>query len=407
MNISSKYSSNDGIAWRGMVVATLMALIFLSGCDARGADESAQAVPPEVDVAEVLAEPVTLTETFTGRLQAPETVLLRPRVTGYVQEVAFNEGALVEAGDLLFQIDPRPYQAQLNAARAELAESRSQLQLAASEARRAGLLLAEQAISNEEHDQRQAALSNAQARVERSQAAVELAELDMQYTRVVSPVSGLAGRAEVTRGNLANADQTLLTTVVSVDPLYVYFDSSESMALSNHSLLSGGKRRLQVRIGVSGDEGFPYQGELDYVANQVNVSTGTLQYRAVLDNPRGLLKPGQFARVKMPVARLEQALLVSRKAVLTDQDRRYVYVVDADDTVSRREVTTGREVGDLLVIHAGLERGERVIVNGLQRVLGAGMQVSPRRVAMRDAPLTGNASLAAAATQATMTETLR
>lgn len=401
MSIFGKYSLNEGIMLRGMAIALLMVSVFLAGCEARGAGEEAAVVPPEVDVAAVLAEPVTLTETFTGRLEAPETVLLRPRVTGYIQEVAFTEGALVEEGDLLFQIDPRPYQAQLNVARAELAQSRSQLQLAESEAQRASLLLEEQAISNEEHDQRQAALLNARARVERSQAAVELAELDMQYTRIVSPVSGRAGRAQVTKGNLANADQTLLTTVVSVHPLHVYFDSDESMAMDNQSLLSANSSdnsgHRTVRIGLSGDEGFPHQGKLDYVANQMNAGTGTLQYRALLDNPEGRLKPGQFARVKMPVARLEQALLVNRKAVLTDQDRLYVYVVEADNTVSRREVTTGREVGDLLVIHDGLEGGERVIVNGLQRVVGAGMQVSPRQVAMRDAPVTGTASPTVAA----------
>ncbi len=363
--------------------AFLAASAFLAGCGA-GNTTGQNSEPPEVDVAPVLAEAVTVRETFTGRLEAPESVQLRPRVTGYIQEVAFAEGELVEAGDLLFQIDPRPYEARVRAARAEVFQARSQKDLAEKEALRAGRLLQNRAISQEEYDQRQAALANARARVDAAEAALDTAELDLEYTRVTAPVSGRAGRAQITKGNLARADQTLLTTVVSIDPLHVYFDSNESAALSSQPLLNGGKGGTTLRIGLSGDEGFPRRGVLDYIGNRLDADTGTLQYRAVLDNPEGRLRPGQFARVEMPVTRLEQAILVRRQAVLTNQDRRYVFLVDKDNTVARRQVRTGREVNDLLVIREGLSPGDRVVVSGTQKIFGAGMQVKPQQVAMRE-----------------------
>lgn len=366
---------------RGWIVP-LLAALALAGCDARSETGQQGNTPPEVDVARVQPESVTVTEVYTGRVEAPETVELRPRVSGYIKEVAFEEGEMVEAGDLLFRIDPRPYEARLEAARAELSRARSELQLADSEASRAERLLESRAISREEYDQRQAARLAARARVDAARAALETAELDQQYTRVIAPVTGRAGRALVTRGNLARADQTLLTTLVSVDPLHVYFDGDEG-GVGGQYLPDNGETTA-VRIGLDGDDAFPHRGELDFVDNRVNADTGTLQYRAVLPNPDGELRPGQFARVEMPVARMERALLVNRKAVLTDQDRRFVYVVDADDKVARRRVTAGRQVDELVVIRQGLENGDRVIVNGTQKIFGAGMKVTTRRVAMRD-----------------------
>lgn len=378
---------------RGSIVL-LLAAAFIGGCDASSETTQQVSAPPEVDVARVQPEPVTVTETFTGRVEAPETVELRPRVSGYIHEVAFEEGELVEAGDLLFQIDPRPYEARVKAARAELAQASSQLQLASSEAARARELLERQAVSREEYDQRKAAQSSARARLDAARAALDTAELDLQYTRVTAPVSGRAGRALVTRGNLASADQTLLTTVVSVNPLHVYFDSNEASAAGSQSLPGPGKT-IPVRIGLAGEDGFPHRGELDFVDNRLNAGTGTLQYRAVLPNPDGDFRPGQFARVEMPVARLDHALLVNRKAVLTDQDRRYVYVVDGNNEVARRQVTTGRQVDELVLIREGLNSGDRVIVNGTQKIFGAGMKVEPRQVAMRDGLTGGEDAIAA------------
>ena len=357
--------------------------VLLTGCEAQSDEASSMPPPPEVDVAEVVVEPVTLWESFTGRVASPETVDLRPRVSGYIDEVAFEEGELVKAGDLLFQIDPRPYEAQKQAASAELALANSQLDLARSEAGRARTLLESRAISREEYDQRNTALMSARARVQAAQAALDTAELNLQYTRVTAPVSGRTGRALVTQGNLANADQSLLTTVVSVDPVHVYFEADEQSAFSSQQLLANGQPR-GVRISLGGEGGRQYKGELDFVDNHLNPGTGTLQYRAVLNNLDGLIKPGQFARVEMPVAELDQALLVSRKAVLTDQDRRFVYVVDEQNRVAPRQVTTGRQVDDLQVIREGLNHGDLVIINGVQKVFGAGMQVKPQLVAMKE-----------------------
>lgn len=360
-------------------------LMLLAGCQAQGDEEFAvMPPPPEVDVAEVIHEPVIIWRRFTGRVAAPETVDLRPRVSGYIDEVAFEEGALVEAGDLLFQIDPRPYKARQQAARAELALTQSQLQLAKSEAVRAETLLQNRAISREEYDQRSAALISAQARVEVAQATLLVADLDLQYTRIIAPVSGRVGRALATRGNLANAAQTLLTTLVSVNPVHVYFEADDKSGFSSQRLLAEGGSRA-VRITLGNDENHRFHGELDFVDNQLNSGTGTLQYRAVLDNAQGLIKPGQFARVEMPVAALDAALMISRKAILTDQDRRYVYLVDEHNRVVPRQVTTGDQVDDLLVITEGLNKGDLVIVNGIQRVFAPGMEVSPNRVAMREA----------------------
>ncbi|OLO04959.1 MULTISPECIES: efflux RND transporter periplasmic adaptor subunit [Salinicola] len=372
---------------RGLGVLLVIALI--AGCDARGEAQTASAPPPPaVDVATVLVEPVTLRETFTGRVASPQTVELRPRVSGYIDEVAFEEGELVEAGDLLFRIDPRPYEARVQAAKASLAQAQSQRRLTEVEAGRSRQLIQKHMISQEQHDQRQAAALNARAQQAEAEAALTSAELDLQYTRVTAPVTGRTGRAMVTKGNLASADQSVLTTLVSVDPLYVYFDSNEAEAPSAQALLNQGKTAT-LRIGLTGETGFPHQGQLDFVDNQINADTGTLRYRAVLPNPDGAFRPGQFARVEMPVAHLAEAMLVNRKAVLANQDRRFVYVVGDDNTVTPRQIETGREVGDLIVVREGLKAGERVIVNGTQKVLAPGMPVAPNPIAMRE-PAVGN-----------------
>ncbi|ELY21592.1 efflux RND transporter periplasmic adaptor subunit [Vreelandella titanicae] len=359
----------------------LLLMALLTGCEAKS-EEAASASPPpppEVEVAEVTAQPVVLSESFTGRVEAAETVELRSRVSGYIQEVAFEEGELVELGDLLFLIDPRPYQARVNAAQADLAQARSQQAQAGSEAERARVLLGRQAISQEVHDQRQSALSNARAMVDAAEAALQTSELDLEYTRITAPVSGRVGRAMVTRGNLASADQSLLTTLVTIDPIHVYFEADEQAAFASQTLLTGdASNSLNIELG--GDPQRQYKGTLDFIDNRLNPNTGTLQFRAVLDNPDGRIRPGEFARVEMPVARLDQALLVDGKAVLTDQDRRYVYVVDENNLAQRRQVDTGRRVDERTVISEGLAAGDRVIVNGVQKVFMPGMEVSPQTV---------------------------
>lgn len=360
---------------------TMPLLLALAGCDARGQAPDTPAPPPEVEVAEVSAEPVTIWGAFSGRVEAPQTVELRPRVTGYIEQVNFEDGQLVSEGDMLFVIDQRPYNARVHLAEAELTRMRSQLTLASSEAARAKQLWDRRAISREEFEQREATRSMAQAAVNAAAATLRSAQLDLEYTEVKAPVSGRIGRAEVTLGNLASADTTLLATLVSADPLYVYFESDQQTVQDNpHS------QAIPVRIGLSGDQDFPYHGQLDFIDNQYNPHTGTLQYRARVANPDGALRPGQFARVEMPVASASAALLVDQKAVLTDQDRRYLYVLGDDNKVERRTVQTGRRVDRLLMITAGLSEGERVVVNGLQKIAFPGMEVVPHQVAMRRGP---------------------
>ena len=367
----------------GITITVLMlAVAFLAGCDARGQATEAAPPPPQVDVAEVLAEDVTLWNRYTGRVAAPETVALRPRVSGYIDQVAFEEGELVTQGQVLFIIDQRPYKARLRAAEADLAHARSLLALADTEAERARQLMESRAISREEFDQRSASRASAQATVQAAEAALDTAQLDLQYTEVRAPVSGRAGRAAVTRGNLASADSTLLTTVVSVDPVHVYFESTQHTA-NEHAASDAGN--IPVRIGLPGDEGFPYRGELDFIDNRVNSDTGTLQYRAVLSNPDGVFRPGQFVRVEMALESARHAVLVDQKAVLTDQDRRYVYVVNRENRAERRNVIAGRRVDGLMVIREGLSSGDQVVINGVQKVFYPGMEVVPQRVSMRRA----------------------
>ncbi|WP_084004612.1 efflux RND transporter periplasmic adaptor subunit [Terasakiispira papahanaumokuakeensis] len=362
-------------------VTLMMGLItaaLLTGCQSDEKNQAASSQqPPEVDVVTLQAEPVTLKETFTGRLESPQTVALRPRVTGYIDQVVFKEGETVAAGDLLFQIDPRPYQAKLQAAQAALDQAKSQLQLAEAEASRGQRLLNSHAIAQELNDQRQATLLNAQASVEGAQAALDSARLDLTYTRITAPISGRIGRALVTQGNLASANQTLLTTLVSVDPLYVYFNSNESSIQGIHQQQT---LTTSVAIGVTGETGFPHQGRLDFIDNQLNANTGTLRYRAVLPNPQEQLKPGQFARVNVPVAQHQAALVLDRKAVIADQARRFVYVINDEQKAIPHPVTLGQTVGNRVMITSGLQAGDRVVVNGIQKIFFAGMPVTPHSV---------------------------
>lgn len=357
-----------------------LSLWVLSGCN--NGEAQGHPSPPAVEVAEVVAEPTTLWDDFTGRVAAPETVDLRPRVGGYIESVNFTEGELVKRGDVLFEIDPRPFRARVKAANAEVVRAQSQQVLADSQAQRARQLLSSRAISREEFDRRQANQDAARAAVNAAEAALESARLDLAYTEIKAPISGRVGRALVTRGNLASADQTLLTTLVSVDPMYVYFEGDQRTLAGSRKLLTA-EPRPEVQIGISGEQGYPHSGQLDFIDNQLNSHTGTIQFRAVVANPDGLFRPGQFARVKMPTESVQRALLVNRKAILTDQDRRFVYLVDADNHAVRREVQTGRVQGELVVVRSGLDGGERVVVNGLQKIFAPGMEVNPQQVQMR------------------------
>lgn len=381
------------------LAATALLTALLAACNSQAAPGEGAPPPPEVSVATVLRKPVHQWDEFTGRVAAVETVELRPRVSGYVQRVAFKEGQEVRKGDLLFVIDPRPYRAALDRALAALERARSEARLAQAQDARAKQLIEAQAISREEFEARRAAAAQGDAGVRAAEAAVAAARLDLQFTEVRSPIDGRAGRALVTEGNLAQADATLLTTLVSQDPVYVYFESDERTFLQYADLARKGERprtRNPVRVGLAGEDGYPHAGTVDFVDNQVDPDTGTIRVRAVLRNPDRVLTPGLFARVQVRGKARAEAMLVDDKAVLTDQDRKYVYVLGPDNAAMRKDVVLGPVVDGLRVVESGLAPGDKVIVNGVQKVFFPGMPVAPKLVAMAPGQGTSRADATAA-----------
>ena len=373
--------------WRALAATGLAAAVAfaVAGCDTRAQDQTAPP-PPDVGVAAVLSEQVQDWNEATGRIAAVESVELRPRVSGYVERVAYAEGDEVAKGDLLFVIDPRPYRAALQRAEAELARARAEAQLAKTRHTRAQSLIEASAISRDDFEARSAGLAEAEAAVRAAQAMVETARLDLAFTQVRAPVAGRAGRAMLTTGNLAQADASLLTTVVSQDPVHVYFETDERTFLRHQAMSRAGERRNAdnaVRVGLADEVGHPHAGTVDFLDNQVDPATGTVRARAVLPNPDRRFTPGLFARVQLEGAAARPAILIDDKAVITDQDRKYVYVVGEDNTAQRRDIVPGRIVEGLRVVESGLAAGDRVIVNGVQKVFMPGMPVAPKAIAMR------------------------
>ena len=353
--------------------------------DGEAPAEAGALPPPTVSVAKVVEREFQPWDEFTGRISAVETVELRPRVSGYIERVAYEEGSEVRKGDLLFVIDQRRYRAVYDRAVAEFERARSEARLAASELERAETLLAAKAISREEFDARRAASTQGGAAVRAAAAAVDAARLDLQFTEVRSPIDGRAGRALVTVGNLAQADTTLLTTLVSLDPMHVYFEADEQTFLDYAAAARRGEHRTDaspVRVGLANEDGFPHAGRVDFVDNQVDARTGTIRARAVVPNPDRTLTPGLFARVQLAGGNRQAALLIDEKAVLTDQDRKYVYVLGPNDVAVRKDVVLGRRDGTLRVVDRGLEPEDVVIVHGVQKVFFAGMPVAPQEIAM-------------------------
>ena len=381
-----KISRGTAPALLALATAVLMALAA-AGCSS---EASAPSAPPaaEVSVATVLSRSVKQWDDFTGRISAPETVELRPRVSGYIDRVAFEEGQEVKEGDLLFVIDPRPYQAELAQAEAALERARSEARLAQTQSARAKSLIEANVISREEFETRHAASAGTDAGVRAAQAAVAAARLNLQLTEVRAPISGRAGRALITAGNLAQADATPLTTLVSLDPMYVDFDSDELTFLRHNELARQGSRdraHNPVRVGLASEEGYPHAGTLDFIDNQVDPRTGTIRARAVLPNPDRVFTPGLFARVQLEGSAEATALLIDDKAVITDQDRKYVYVLAADKTAARKDITLGRSVDGLRVVTSGLEPTDQVVVDGVQKVFAPGMALNAEVVSMENA----------------------
>jgi len=336
---------------------------------------------PQVTVAPAVERVVADWDEFTGHFEAVNSVEVRPRIGGLVERVGFVEGALVRQGDVLFVIDSRPYQAEVARAEAVLAQARTRNQLAGMEVERAQKLVNSQAISREELDARTSGRAEGDAGVRAAEAAVRVARLNLEWTVVRAPISGRVGRAEITAGNIVQAGPTLLTTIVSLDPIYVYFDTDEAAYLKYMSAQGAGPNGREVLVGLANESGFPHQGRLNFVDNQVNGASGTIRARAVLSNPTGQFTPGLFARVRLLGGQRHPATLVQDAAIGTDQDRKFVLVLKSDTTVEYRPVTTGRVVEGLRAIQSGLKPGERVVINGLMRVR-PGMKVAATTVPM-------------------------
>ncbi|WP_316149616.1 efflux RND transporter periplasmic adaptor subunit [Cupriavidus sp. BIC8F] len=358
----------------------------------------ARAVAPApvaaVEVAAALGQTITEWDQFSGRLEAVDRVEIRPRVAGTIDAVHFREGALVRKGDPLFSIDPRPYSAEVARAEAALAAAQVRAAHAQSEQARAQRLLDDNAISRRESDERINAARETSANVRAAQAALDVARLNLAYTRVSAPVSGRVSRAEITVGNLVapGAASPPLTTVVSVSPVYASFEIDEQSYLRYTALGAAAaasarseQGSVPVMLGLVDEEGHPHAGHLQSVDNRLDPKSGTIRVRAVFDNADGRLMPGLYARLRLGGGAPHDAVLISDRAVGTDQGKKFVLVVDPSNRLSYREVTMGPSYEGLRVIRAGLKAGERIVVNGLQRVR-PGDTVTPTTVRMMARP---------------------
>jgi multidrug efflux system membrane fusion protein len=374
--------------------ACSLALGVICGCQ-QATPQVASSEPSVIPVSHPVQRSITDYVDYTGRTDAVNSVSIVPRVTGYIVKIPFEEGADVKKDDLLFEIDPRPYQAQLDQAQGQLKLYEAQLNLAiANYARAKELAKTKGAISAMDVDAYQAQQAEADAALRAAEASLEVYNLNLSFTKVTAPINGRVSRYYLTLGNLVNQDQTLLTTVVSLDPMYAYFELDEPTVLQVRRAINEGKikprssgRDIPVLMGLQGEEGFPHQGTINFVNNQVNPTTGSLSARGIFKNPTPahgvpLLSPGMFVRIRLPIGDPHPALLVIDRAVGSDQGLKFVYVVDAKNVVQYRCVTTGPLEDDgLRVIVDGLKGDESIVIGGLQQVRPR-MPIKPDPVSM-------------------------
>ena len=356
-----------------------LSLLFVVACSDK--QEGPIAPPPtSVEVATVITAEIVSSHEFTGRTHAPETVDLRPRVSGYIESVDFVEGSLIEQGDVLFTIDAAPFTAELNRLKAEQSMAMDQLSLAKAEYARAKKLGASAAISAELLDQRLSSQQQAQARVHAVEAALKLAELKLSYTKIEAPISGKVSRANITKGNYVQAGQSSLTRIVSTNEIHAYFDADEVAYLNYAKAQKSGKTN-PILMGLANQQGLPFNGKIDFIDNQVNPKTGTIRARASFENTGGELIPGLFTRLQVIDNEAHIGVLIDDKAIATDLNNKYVLVLDENNHVQYRTVTLGSKLAGLRVIESGLFGNEDIIVSGLQRVR-PGVQVDPIQVDM-------------------------
>ncbi|MGC2775158.1 MAG: efflux RND transporter periplasmic adaptor subunit [Bradyrhizobium sp.] len=384
---------------RAIGPSVVLLVLALSGCSEKPPQQAAAPAAPPVTVAQPTRRTVTDWDEFTGRFEAVEEVQVRARVGGYVNSVEFRDGAMVKTGDLLYVIDPRPFEAVATQADGQLADARAKAELAKRELDRSLTLNQSQAVSDSIVDQRRQALQAAHAAETQAEGALKAAQLNIEFTHVQAPITGRVSRHLVSVGNLVQGSDggasTLLTTIVSMDPIYIYFDMDEATYLKNNRLYFEGKRPSSretpnpVQVTLTGETKPSHDGKMDFLDNRLDVSTGTLRSRAVIPNHDLSILPGQFARVRLLGSAPYDALLLPDTAVATDQSRKIVFVVKDDNTVEARPVVLGPLDDGLRVIREGLKAEDRVIVEGLQRAR-VGAKVSPHPAAAPGGGKTGD-----------------
>jgi multidrug efflux system membrane fusion protein len=347
-----------------LIALSLLATLGVAGCHA-AAQEQAAAPIQQVTVAEVQTKSLRQWDEFTGRLEAVDTVEVRPRVGGYINGVTFEEGARIHKGQVLFQIDPRPFQAEVDRLAAEVDRSKAKLELASNDQSRGQRLVAQNAMAKGEFDQLDSAQKAAKADLAAAQASLESAKLNLEFTRVVSPIDGRISRALITKGNLVT-NASLLTTVVSDTPIYATFNADEQTFLKYANAQRG--KAAPVYMGLMTEDGYPHEGKLRFIDNVLDTKSGTILGRAVFDNANGEFTPGLFARIRLVSDEAQTVALVPDKSIGTDLGKRFVLVLTADNKVEYRGVTLGPLAGELRIVRTGLVAGDKVVVSGLQKV---------------------------------------
>ncbi len=361
----------------------LVVNLFISGCGPAPANPQAMGgmKAPDVLVGVPAHKQVADFEDTTGRVEALKTVDIRARVTGYLQKINFKEGSPVKENDILFEIDARPYRADLAKASAAMVQSESHLNRLKSDYQRASNLRSRNAIGKEEFDKIAGDRDEAQAAVEVAKAAHDISQLNVDFCQVRAPIDGVISRKYLDVGNLVKADDTLMTNIVTLNPMYAYFVVDERTLLKLTRLMRSGDvpnaEGLKILLGLADEEGFPHSGKIDFVDNRLDNATGTLTMRATFANPKGLMTPGLFVRIRVPIGEPQAVIVVPEEAIGTDQGRKFLYVVDDEDKAAYRPVKVGKLYEGQRVITEGLKEGERIVVDGLQRVR-PGAKVTPK-----------------------------
>ena len=378
-------------------------MVLISACQGEAqenqADPAASAPPPAIATAEVLHQQVELWETFTGRLESAEWVELRPRVSGYIEDVLFEEGSFVNQGDLLFKIDDEPFKAEVRRLEAELKSAKAQIALAERDVERASSLKQTNAISQEQVDNRNTQLIKARADADSVEAALQNAKLNLSYTRVVAPISGRISRANITQGNYVSQGNSILTNLVSTKEMHAYFDVDENTFIRLSKLVQGSRAQdklveekpvhgrhssqlgTMAELQLVGETSFTHKGKIDFIDNQIDPLTGTIRVRANFSNKQGQLTPGMFARIRMQVGLPFDAILVAEEVISTDLSNKYVRLVNDQQIIEYRPVMLGERQGKLRIINAGLSKGDEIVVKSLHMAM-PGMPISPTKVDM-------------------------